>query len=158
MVPTRYLLSEQSNNFLNLVDIHIEAAMVCATYLSFSSLDPAFEPDSEALRHESVKGSYVFLDYAVLSWIHHALKISSPGMHASSVDATALGKLASCLQRMIEKRGQSFPRIASAKVLQPSFRIFKEYAGLLSSLCSIAYFMGRAEHGLLEKSCKLLAV
>ncbi|KEZ46617.1 hypothetical protein SAPIO_CDS0441 [Scedosporium apiospermum] len=144
-----YLLGEQSNHFLVLRDAHVEAATICATYLSFSLLDSVFECNANPVQHEIHDGGYVFLNYAVLSWIHHVKEISVPGAHENNIDTPALGTLVACLKRLLEKRGQPFQRTASAKVLLPSFNVFRNHRDLQSSLCGIAYFMGRAEHDLL---------
>ncbi|KAH9209575.1 hypothetical protein DL95DRAFT_526798 [Leptodontidium sp. 2 PMI_412] len=145
-----YLLDKQSNHFLDLTAAHIDAATICATYLSFSTLDPAFEKataDADAMKCEIHQGSFVFLDYAILSWIHHVKMISED---SKTADATGLADLIASLKTLLQKRGQSqFRRTASAKVLLPVFRIFEDYADLQSSLCSAAYFWGRAEHCLL---------
>ena len=43
----RYLLYEQSNNFLNLADAHLNAALTCTTYLAYTSLDVLMFPEPE---------------------------------------------------------------------------------------------------------------
>jgi hypothetical protein len=149
----RYLLHKQSDRFLDLAAAHIEAATICATYLSFSTLDLVFETgpgDVDTTKYEIHQGTFVFLDYATLSWIYHITMI---GMHSKTTDACLPADLVASIERLLQKRGQSqFRRTASAKVLLPRFRIFKDNAALQSSLCSAAYFWGRAEHGLLDEN------
>jgi hypothetical protein len=77
------------------------------------------------------------------------------GEDSKTADATSLAGLVASLGTLLQKRGQSqFQRTASAKVLLPMFRIFKDYVDLQSSLCSAAYFWGRAEYGLLGDNRK----
>jgi hypothetical protein len=75
--------------------------------LSFSTLDPAFEKataDADAMKREIHRGSYAFLDYAILSWIHHVKMI---GEDAKTADATDLAGLVASLETLLQKRGQS---------------------------------------------------
>jgi len=123
--------------------------------LAFSTLDSVFEEasaDADDMKREIQRGSYVFLDYAILSWIYHTKMI---GEYCKTANATGFSNLIASLETLQQKRGQSqFRRVTSAKVLLPNFRIFKDYADLQSFLCSAAYFWGRAELGLLDDKRK----
>jgi hypothetical protein len=69
----RYLLHEQSNNFLKPVDSHLDAALTCTTYLSFTSLDGLLSTTWETADIETqiLQGDFVFLEYAALEYMEH---------------------------------------------------------------------------------------
>ncbi|KAI0161115.1 hypothetical protein GGR52DRAFT_582536 [Hypoxylon sp. FL1284] len=69
-----YLLHEQSNNFLNLTEAHLDAALICATYLSFSSLDLLFSTSLDNMdiaQKQIVEGDFVIFEYASIAFIEH---------------------------------------------------------------------------------------
>ncbi|KAH0425605.1 nacht domain protein [Colletotrichum camelliae] len=88
-----YFLGDQSQGFLRLSEAHLNAALVCSTYLSFTSLDPAFDTTKEksdldeCLSSEILSGSFVLFEYAATEWVEH-VKACNVGI--SSLDAQKL--------------------------------------------------------------------
>ncbi|KAL2267591.1 hypothetical protein VTJ83DRAFT_4868 [Remersonia thermophila] len=68
-----YIVHEQSNRYLSLEEAHLNAMLTCASYLSFSSLDVLFSPDSEDadIERRILNGDFVLLDYAVSYMFTH---------------------------------------------------------------------------------------
>ncbi|KAH6962306.1 hypothetical protein BKA56DRAFT_622860 [Ilyonectria sp. MPI-CAGE-AT-0026] len=73
-----YLLHQQSNQFIVLVNAHADAALTCLTYLSFSSLDIIHSEHDprllETVNNQVLCGDFVFFQYAATEWVYHVKK------------------------------------------------------------------------------------
>ncbi|KAK6957593.1 hypothetical protein Daesc_000380 [Daldinia eschscholtzii] len=69
-----YFLHEQSGGFLNLAEAHLNAALLCTTYLSFQSLNPLFFPSPGEIDNAQkgiLDGDYVMFEYASVYFLEH---------------------------------------------------------------------------------------
>jgi len=143
----RYLLDEQSNHFLNLADAHLKAALICLTYLSYSSLDTLFpETEVSGIEGQILGGDFVFLEYAVLEYMEHVkewMRHKRPQDSAETISA-ALG-------RLFDARGNAaFDQSAPSEVFMGEFAPFQAQPALQRSLASAASFLTGARIGMIE--------
>jgi hypothetical protein len=143
----RYLLDEQSNHFMNLADAHLKAALVCLTYLSYSSLDTLFpETEVSGIDGQILGGDFVFLEYSVLEYMEHIkgwMRHKRPQDSAETIFA-ALG-------RLFDDRGSAaFDQSAPSEVFMGEFAPFQSQPALQRSLASAASFLTGARIGMIE--------
>lgn len=140
----RFLLHQQSKNFIRLDEAHLDAALTCATYLSFTSLDTVFSPTEEGglLDSQILAGDFVLLKYAALECTEHiADLITDP----RSVVQDAVEELVPVLGCLLEKRKHDISVAPDTpKAYHDRFQVFKKYTELQDSLASAAWIMKAA--------------
>ncbi|KAI1802020.1 hypothetical protein F4811DRAFT_555212 [Daldinia bambusicola] len=137
-----YLLHEQSGGFLNLTEAHLNATLLCATYLSFQSLNSLFHVSGEAVHTQKqiIDGGYVMFEYTSAFFLEHLktyLRSRNPNSDASLVTA---------LRKLQEVRG-NIPA-NDHRIPVRFFRMFKDLANvpdLQSFLSAVAYFQTQAQ-------------
>ncbi|KAI1770697.1 hypothetical protein F4818DRAFT_431640 [Hypoxylon cercidicola] len=143
-----YLLHEQSNNFLNLTEAHLHSALICTTYLSFSSLNMLFSsPPDEILdvRKQILDGDYVMFEYASMEFLEHL--VSSFGTQGSNLDS----RLLAAMNHLQKTRGHDSIDISHIpRHFTHMFKSFANDSGLHAILSAAASFQRSAQLGLLD--------
>ncbi|KAI1103967.1 hypothetical protein F4804DRAFT_211097 [Jackrogersella minutella] len=144
-----YLLHEQSDSFLNLCEAHIDAAIICSTYLCFSSLNSLFSPSSNEMIHVQeniMNGGYVMFEYASVAFLEH-LKAS-----LDNQDSSQGTRLLTALSRLQENRTNG--SIDVSHVPKQVVHMFKKFAhkpDIQAFLSIVAYSQRKAQLGLLSQ-------
>ncbi|KAI1657870.1 hypothetical protein F4813DRAFT_389137 [Daldinia decipiens] len=140
-----YLLHEQSGSFLNLTEAHLSAALLCTTYLSFSSLNPlfCFPPEvQDDIQRRIMDGDYVMFEYMSAAFLEH-LKI-----YLQSRDLDLDISLVTTLRQLHEVRNTA--SINSEHIPNRFIRAFKDLANvpeLQAFLSAAAYSQTQAKLG-----------
>ncbi|KAI1470272.1 uncharacterized protein F4812DRAFT_259183 [Daldinia caldariorum] len=142
-----YLLHEQSGGFLNLVEAHLDATLLCTTYLSFSSLNSLFHfysPAGEAddIQRRAKDGDYVMFEYTSAFFLEHLeTYLQSQGLDVDNYLITNL--------RQLQKTRHNIS--ANKNHIAAQFRhMFKGLANtpdLQNFLSAVARFQTQAQHG-----------
>lgn len=141
------MLHEQSNSFLNLAEAHFNAASVCATYLSFASLDVAFPPLFGSLRDETLKGTFVLLEYASTGFVRHINQLCTKNQVSNYYD-----DLTNVLTKLFERRERYCIKVEKIPTIYiPTYSAFEDDLNLKISLMSVACYMDRAQLGVQDK-------
>ncbi|KAK3983781.1 hypothetical protein QBC44DRAFT_45029 [Cladorrhinum sp. PSN332] len=146
-----YLMSNESNRFVQLPDAHLNAALTCAAYLSYSSLDTIFSPtDLTAIKQQMMQGDFVFVSYAITTCFEHV-------EHAMEAENTqsAVESLSPVLGTLFELRRMDAPGIKNTPgTMVNKFKMFKdeENPDLHPSLANAVSFWARAKLGILGDS------
>ncbi|KAI5925083.1 hypothetical protein F4810DRAFT_660893 [Camillea tinctor] len=85
----REYILQHSNTFLDIQSAQINTAILCATYISYSSLNLLFstEPSGNPELYDRIKtGDYVFFEYASIEWLAHVKAIRLHEIHANRKD------------------------------------------------------------------------
>ncbi|KAI0847594.1 hypothetical protein F5Y00DRAFT_271106 [Daldinia vernicosa] len=141
-----YLLHEQSGSFLNLTESHLNAALLCATYLSFSSLNPLFHSlpvVRDDIQRRIMSGDYVVFEYMSAAFLEH-LKT-----YLQSRDLDLDISLVTALRQLQEARGTA--PVNGDHVPNRVVRTFKDLAvvpELQAFLSAAAYYQTQAKLGL----------
>ncbi|KAI1481969.1 hypothetical protein F4774DRAFT_417330 [Daldinia eschscholtzii] len=143
-----YFLHEQSGGFLNLTEAHLNAAVLCATYLSFQSLNPLFfssPGEIDNVQKGILNGDYVMFEYASAYFLEH-LKTY---LQSRDLD---LDILVTTLRQLQDLRGTT---PGNSDRLPTRFcRMFKDFSNvpeLRDFLSLVAYTQIQAQLGLICK-------
>ncbi|KAI2624405.1 hypothetical protein GGR54DRAFT_629674 [Hypoxylon sp. NC1633] len=140
-----YLLHEQSDRFLSLSEAHFDAALVCTTYLSFSSLNPLFSSSADGvldIREQTLGGDYVLFEYASMAFLEHLKSLETRDPDS---------RLLAVLHRFQEARTHG--SVAVSAVPARFTRLFQMFANapeLQAFLSAVAYTQTQAQLGLLD--------
>ncbi|KAH6641179.1 hypothetical protein F5144DRAFT_641977, partial [Chaetomium tenue] len=139
-----YLLHEQSNKFLKMADAHLDAALTCGTYLSFTSLDSLLSTTSEAgdIYGQILNGDFVLLEYAALQYMDHIKGWMANKTHDDSTEPISIAlnqlELFECRQnRIFNYLAPPEPFINEFKVFQADPLLQRRLASTLSFLTSV---------------------
>ncbi|KAI0840677.1 hypothetical protein F5Y06DRAFT_293941 [Hypoxylon sp. FL0890] len=144
-----YLLHEQSDNFLNLSEAHLDATLVCTTYLSFSSLNPLFLSSSDGMldmQQRILGGDYVMFEYASMGFLEHLKAFLEA--HNGELDTHLIATLT------LFQEIRSNTSIDTSFVPQRFVHMFKSFADMpiIQNCLSIAaYSQTKAQLGLFEQ-------
>jgi hypothetical protein len=133
---------------MNLADAHLNAALVCLTYLSYSSLDILFPETDEffCIDGQILGGDFVLLEYAVLEYMEHIkgwMRHKSPQDPAETISAA--------LSRLFDARGNAASdESAPSEAFMGQFTPFQDTPALQRSLASAASFLTGARIGMIE--------
>ncbi|KAK1758999.1 hypothetical protein QBC47DRAFT_449676 [Echria macrotheca] len=142
-----YLLHEQSNCFLKLADAHLQAALACATYLSYSSLDTLFSATGEDLdiRRRVLAGDYVFLEYAALEYMNHIKAWMRTKGQPNSIE-----EVSTVLHRLFEtRRNADFDSSALSESIRSHLDPFEEDHDLRRSIANADFFITGTRVGMI---------
>ncbi len=148
LIKRRYLLHEQSNRFLSLADAHLNAALTCATYLTYSSLDILCHENEENsdINSQILRGDFVFLGYATLEYMTH---VKEWMRHRGAQDPT--DTLCDALRWLFDARGnKTFDKSTPPKTFVAEFAPFKGDPALQRSLASASFFVTGSGMGMIE--------
>jgi hypothetical protein len=144
----RYLLHEQSNNFLKPVDAHLDAALTCTTYLSFTSLDGLLSTTWETVDIETqiLQGDFVLLEYAALEYMEHIKAWMSRKTNEDSME-----KMSTALSRLFEIRQNHFfdsPALSESFINE--FEVFQADTDLQHNLARTTSFLTGVKIGIVH--------
>ena len=132
---------------MNLADAHLNAALICTTYLSYSSLDTLFSAGEDTADFEAqiLRGDFVLLDYAALEGMEHVEKWIQHKACDESNDA-----ISPILSQLFEIRSNdAFDRSAPSQSFMDRFALFHDDPDLQESLASTASFLTGAKLGII---------
>ncbi|OTB06435.1 hypothetical protein M426DRAFT_9573 [Hypoxylon sp. CI-4A] len=125
-----YLLHDQSKNYLNLFEAHRDAALVCTTYLAFSSV----QIPTSRIQQRTLDGDYVLFEYASATFLEH-LK-ASLDYQGQDIDPRLLVAL-ELLQEVRAKEPIDVPRVPNQFAY--TYKAFAHKPRLQGFLSLIAY-------------------
>lgn len=148
LIAERYLLHEQSNQFLKLGDAHLDAALTCATYLSFTSLDSLLSASWEAadIQCQILNGDFVLLEYAALQYMDHV-----KGWMANKTHDDSMERISTALNQLLEVRqNHFFSNAAPPESFTNEFKDFQADPVLQHHLASAASFLTGVKIGMVD--------
>ncbi|KAH6850548.1 hypothetical protein B0I37DRAFT_116504 [Chaetomium sp. MPI-CAGE-AT-0009] len=143
-----YLLHEQSNKFLKPADAHLDAALTCATYLSFTSLDSLLSAPWEVvdIQCQILNGDFVLLEYAALEYMDHI-----KGWIASKTHEDSMEPISTVLNQLFEIRhNHLFESSAASESFINEFNVFQEDRDLQHHLASASSFLTGVKIGMVN--------
>ncbi|KAI0889136.1 uncharacterized protein GGS22DRAFT_153217 [Annulohypoxylon maeteangense] len=141
-----YLLHEQSDSFLNLSEAHLDATIICATYLSLSSLNSLFSHrsnDEVDIQMRITDGDYVLFEYASMMFLGHLE--AALETHNTAQDA----RLLAALSRFRETRSVDSPDTSCIpKHIIHMFRMYVDEPQVQDFLSIVMYSQTKAQNGM----------
>jgi hypothetical protein len=132
-----------------LEDAHLDAALTCATYLSFTSLDSLLSASWEAadIQCQILNGDFVLLEYAALQYLDHIKRWMANKTHDNSME-----QISTALSQLFEFR-QNYFVDSSAPPSEPfinEFKAFQAVPDLQHRLASAWTFLAGVKIGMVD--------
>jgi hypothetical protein len=131
-----------------LEDAHLDAALTCATYLSFTSLDSLLSASWEAadIQCQILNGDFVLLEYAALQYLGHI-----KGWMANKTHDISMEQISTALSQLFEfRQNYFFDSSVPSESFINEFKVFQADPDLQHRLASAWTFLTGVKIGMVD--------